>query len=653
MINSMYLFKCFLKALILCFLLVSISCNVNQINDVPTVQKCVNNPEIYASVEELDAVTNANSDNIYWKTARVFALMQLESYRTENDWHNAVLSKTPIIIYDSRSMPKYYEYRVIRNNITIGAITCVARKKEGGPVACVMPVAKDYQGLQLKGAGYNIYDNGYPSVLYGRLTKSGNEPVDVVDDTGDSAQLNNDIWLQMENTPEIFTNEQVSIDMVRQRAYDMKCSNTALWNTLSNILTNLDIIATNDSGMAELFGQLLTMTRAKDFEGGRVVDNFTGLKNQGWWDVGWVVRNLDWYNDCAFRVKNIIWCVPSSAAIYLSYYGYTNSIRHYVISYNTNVVNNTLTEYNIQNHQSGIFISTAGNVNITIKYSNTGGSLCITNFKVNSISGSGLTVLSSNYYISNNIAILDMNVNIAYSYINISSDISMIFQDLNKKYGNLKVTGQVNSYISQLQDNRINYTISTVEQHGYSNLCKALFVSDEALNKGEAGAGKDGFTNAIYQFSGGHITMEFYQADDWWWGDGSWWVQTFGGGTYDKMKACVDNNDIAGSGRPGHGRVALGYKERDIYQTVDVYNWVLTGYAWFIPLYTYMKTGTAQQWIGKDHFILVTDNGAEQGAGYSGREFLANINAQYSSPLFWENVKTVGYYLTELSYKKR
>lgn len=84
----------------------------------------------YDSVNDLNAVTNGTSDYVFWVVARVFALIELEKFRSQNNWNNAVLSERSVIIYDSLSRPKYYEFRVILNGQEIGAITAIAQKKK-------------------------------------------------------------------------------------------------------------------------------------------------------------------------------------------------------------------------------------------------------------------------------------------------------------------------------------------------------------------------------------------------------------------------------------------------------------------------------------------------------------------------------------------
>ena len=129
----------------------------------------------YASVEELEAIAEESDEYVYWRVARTFALIELEAFREEAVWYNATLSERPVVVYDSKSRPKYYEYRVLRNGEEIGAVTAVAQKKDGGPTAYVLPNPGDYSGLQTKGSGFKVVANMYPRVAYGLVTKSGED----------------------------------------------------------------------------------------------------------------------------------------------------------------------------------------------------------------------------------------------------------------------------------------------------------------------------------------------------------------------------------------------------------------------------------------------------------------------------------------------
>ena len=150
------------RFLVLAFSMTLAGCsNVETLNGVAQVAAEVQAAESqtpYATVEELDAITNGTTEYVYWRVARTFALMELESFRTENGWDGAKLSTLPVLVYDSMSRPKYYEYRVILDDREIGAITCVAQKRDGGPTAYVLPSPSDLLAGEDKGRG--VSDRG-------------------------------------------------------------------------------------------------------------------------------------------------------------------------------------------------------------------------------------------------------------------------------------------------------------------------------------------------------------------------------------------------------------------------------------------------------------------------------------------------------------
>ena len=95
----------------------------------------------FASREVLQEIAQVEG-NVDWRVARFFALATLEGFRHTQGWEGAVLSQYPIIInYAGTRQPRFYEFRVMRGNVEIGAIVCVAREDEGSPVQFVIPFA--------------------------------------------------------------------------------------------------------------------------------------------------------------------------------------------------------------------------------------------------------------------------------------------------------------------------------------------------------------------------------------------------------------------------------------------------------------------------------------------------------------------------------
>jgi hypothetical protein len=158
-----------LTSTVLCFIIslfLLASCAFQLTNENPSSNASQNLNTPYASVQELDSITNGSSDYAYWRLSRVFALMQLENFRSQCNWNNTALSERPVVIYDGQFFPKYYEFRVCLDGKEIGAISCIAQKKDGQPVAYVMSYAKDYSQSSSLGKNYKIIANNYPASIY-------------------------------------------------------------------------------------------------------------------------------------------------------------------------------------------------------------------------------------------------------------------------------------------------------------------------------------------------------------------------------------------------------------------------------------------------------------------------------------------------------
>ncbi|AGT44317.1 hypothetical protein [Treponema pedis] len=121
-------------------MLFSISCNQG-INVDLADDESMSLVTPYSDMDDLSmsrSIVFENSDVVDWKVARFFALIQKIDFESEYPWHGAVISKYPVIIYhpDSNRV-RYYEFRVIKNGIELGSITCNALKSAGTPVAYV------------------------------------------------------------------------------------------------------------------------------------------------------------------------------------------------------------------------------------------------------------------------------------------------------------------------------------------------------------------------------------------------------------------------------------------------------------------------------------------------------------------------------------
>ena len=314
--------------------------NVETLNGVAQVAAEVQAAESqtpYATVEELDAITNGTTEYVYWRVARTFALMELESFRTENGWDGAKLSTLPVLVYDSMSRPKYYEYRVILDDREIGAITCVAQKRDGGPTAYVLPSPSDYSQVKTKGAEYRIVANGYPRVAFKRASQTERGVKLLEDDNSISGEISPDLVEYILLYPFLFTNETMGIDDVIQSVTSNVEHNESMWNQFTNDWSNFTILSTNDEFIAYIFGN--EQTKAIDWDGGRALDGFTGTyPGTNWWYNKSVTYEsngiLNWHKSpsCIKDIngEGVIWCGPSAGAMLLNYYAAKENKPDYI-----------------------------------------------------------------------------------------------------------------------------------------------------------------------------------------------------------------------------------------------------------------------------------------------------------------------------------
>lgn len=295
----------------------------------------------YASLEELESLTNQSPEYFYWRASRAFALISLEDFRSLNNWYDAYLSDRPIIIYGADGKPLYYEWRVILGSNEIGAITGNIRKSEGPPITHVLKFATKYNPFS-KGGNVKIISRNYPFTSYGIVTKSG-EVIDV----DDSNNTNQDLtWEYILTHPHEFTNEYVNIDMVISKVLEIMESNKQMYNEMEEIMSNLVYVSTNDEELENFFKETSTITKSHNRYEGRVAGSDSHWETR-WWDIYRTLNSLNWntwlgYNldPHANRYPAYLWCGPTAGAIFLRYYGYTNKIRIYVVTNTTGVYTN-------------------------------------------------------------------------------------------------------------------------------------------------------------------------------------------------------------------------------------------------------------------------------------------------------------------------
>lgn len=130
----------------------------------------------YGSREELENYAKLEGF-VDYRVSRVFAVIESKSFNSENNWSNSTVSELPVIIYDNELKPKYYEFRVIKDGIEVGAIACNAQEKNGKPVQFILNLAPQYNthDSRNKSDEYIIIDSGYPSSTVEKSKKASRD----------------------------------------------------------------------------------------------------------------------------------------------------------------------------------------------------------------------------------------------------------------------------------------------------------------------------------------------------------------------------------------------------------------------------------------------------------------------------------------------
>ena len=120
----------------------------------------------FASQSELD-LWQGNSDIVYYRTARMLAILELE-YNTHE------ISELPVVLYDFDNTPRYYEFIHLNNGKPDGTVCLYARKEQPAVVAFMLPYLRDYPAISVKSLGLQTFVENYPNLLYyGLSTRSG------------------------------------------------------------------------------------------------------------------------------------------------------------------------------------------------------------------------------------------------------------------------------------------------------------------------------------------------------------------------------------------------------------------------------------------------------------------------------------------------
>lgn len=164
--------------LLYCFIMVTSlsSCLNSNSNITSHSKKSIEDDFIpYASDKELDYLMENGFVN--YKISRYFANIAMRDFSQSNGWEDSVLSDYPIIIYSQETgKPRYYEFRVLKDNNQIGAISCAANQDEGDAVQFILPYVLEIEDQNVTRAiisgDWKIIDLNYPSSLYLKSTNT-------------------------------------------------------------------------------------------------------------------------------------------------------------------------------------------------------------------------------------------------------------------------------------------------------------------------------------------------------------------------------------------------------------------------------------------------------------------------------------------------
>ncbi|NPV01353.1 MAG: hypothetical protein HPY53_08215 [Brevinematales bacterium] len=604
----------------------------------------------YATIAELDAITNLGNEYVYWRVARAFALVEIEGFRVDNGWEDAELSLTPVLIYDAKSRPKYYEFRVILGGVEAGTVTAVAQKKDGGPVQYVLRYAPDYtQPAALKGiSGSKVVANGYPSVCYGAASQPGGAVYRTMDaDGGETEGELDPAELALEH-PEYFTNDGMDTSDIIETVTSNIQVNLDLWEFTQQYFTNLVDLSTNDDVVKEMMdtGQ----TKAKPLNDGRVVQNFFLWNEDSWWNPEYNLHKLSWKNSqYVYNYEDKIWCGPSAVATVAMYY---NDYEKLKVKIQTNTITNdhhistNLMSTNLALCIYSNFITGVGSVSYEFTvYHDLQNKAYISNLSVSNIDLKTQLVSTQLTTLSNGVKI-KISMFGSYSTAKFSISARLYFLDPMERTADI-IIKKPNTIFTETK--RVGYDIKityTTTQDGYYNLGKVMGITD--WNNGGSWDVDKGIK---------WVTDDRVGCNIW-------------GGTQNKeatfvvMKNSIEKDNpffIArskwvkvGNFDPkedaGHWRVGIGYRITSY--NVTCYQWL--NILWFKILINKWTETRYQNWM-----LLTDGNGAE--AGYypnpldpAQNEASLTMRSYLNHYLFWEKYMDWGYSITRccFPYKK-
>lgn len=196
------------------------------------------------SEDDLNVLLARSDEGIVdWQLSREFAEMALGEFIAEGDYPpESELWDIPIAIYDDEGEVRYYEFRIVDGEQTLGAITGNAREDRGAPVSHVFDMdgyADELNALYASGALSandipRIVDNDYPSyaVASVAVTRSGNVNLKEIVDPSTGERLEElDVPLDLEESiaayPDTFSPEEV--EAARDGLENYKAEMSELW----------------------------------------------------------------------------------------------------------------------------------------------------------------------------------------------------------------------------------------------------------------------------------------------------------------------------------------------------------------------------------------------------------------------------------------
>ena len=600
----------------------------------------------YATVEELDAITNGTVEYVYWRVARTFALMELESFRAENGWDGAKMSETPVLIFAGKSKAKYYEFHILRHNQDLGAITAIAQKKDGNPIAYIIPSSREYDSAKTRGGEKRIIANDYSNVVYGRISRSG-ERVELSEDTEqkDSLDAEENIFEFALKHPEYFTNAEYDIAEVMEAANRSISSNRSFWNSSETIMSNLLYFSTNDDLLNQFFQMNFQSTKSSAFNKGVVAGNSTTLLElSGWWDKDYVIDKLN----LKYSKFPRYWCVPMSVAMMLYYYDLKYPGKHLTsrvgvgaertkkyLEIQKEIIekpsrsyrkgeNFSLLIYDDLDHQG--FLS---NMQVTIdenvpldKYplwinrTKTGYQIY---FSFSQAYTGKITIhLSYNVYFKiPGTTVYYRNYQFDWS----GNNLKVYYVDINDV--------SVPQYYDQYYRMGCSLGIDTEKEWSETG-----YVADTETIVREMKYASD------YQLKFTNYTDYFL-----------WFKKAPDGNTvYDRVKSCVNSDDIVILIRnktmtQQHCRLAIGYKQVDSPYQKDMGGLQITGWNWIFPIIEWVSK--MQTFYNTSRYVLVTDNGDERSGNSQIPSTFISMNnyasTTYCRYIFWEDISKVNY----------